>query len=242
MKIMNKKIYIIFFTAFLSFVVSGLKVYRPMNFTGHLITNVSSGFAVTGVFNYVPEASYTEPVPYCQMTNYVSGLGSSSITTNQIFHIYDNGVEIVKLGFFQGYLTTSEDVGGTAEYLKFEAETRNDTNYYSHSNTTNPEEITIKKSGWYKINYEVCWFQNSGDNGRHVMHTWITVNGSESIPSSSYSYTRDDSYGQYNSCVATFIFEVTLPDAKIKLGAQRVNGTHDPQALANKSWILIEKI
>ncbi len=56
------------------------------------------------------------------MTNYVSELGTSSITTNKIFQINENGVNIVKLGFFQGYLTTSKDVGGTVEYLKFEAE------------------------------------------------------------------------------------------------------------------------
>jgi hypothetical protein len=239
---MNKKLYIFFFLISLNFIAYGMKVYQPTDFTDNLITNVSSGFAVTGVFKYVPEASSTEPVPYWQMTNYVSDLGTSSITTNKIFQINDDGVDIVKLGFFQGYLTTNKDVGGTAEYLKFEAETRNDTNYYSHSNTTNPEEVTIKKTGWYKISYEVCWFQNPGDNGRHIMHTWVVNNGSEIIPSSSYSYTRDDNYGQYNSCVATFIFEVTMPDSKVKLAAQRVSGSYDPQALSDKSWILIEKI
>jgi len=57
------------------------------------------------------------------------------------------------------------------------------------------------------------------------MHVWAENNGSVIIPSSSYCYTRDDNYGQYDSCVATFITEVISENIKIKLGAQRVDGT-----------------
>ena len=219
----------------------GLKVYLPSNFTGQSISNISVNVTSTGIFEYVREATGTEPVPYWQMTNYVSGLGSSSITTNEVLNISDNGVDIVKVGFFQGYLTVLQEVSNTIDHLKFGAETRKDDDFFSHSISVNPDEILVKKSGWYKISYEVCWFQNSGDNDRHVMHTWVDLNGSKILPSSSYSYTRDDNYGQYDSCKATFVKEVSA-GGKIMLSARRISGSYSPQALSNQTWILIEKI
>ena len=51
--------------------VAAMKVYQRTDFTGKVVTNVSTVFAATGVFAVVPKAFTTEPVPYWQLTNYV---------------------------------------------------------------------------------------------------------------------------------------------------------------------------
>ncbi|MCK5852186.1 hypothetical protein KAH27_04065 [bacterium] len=59
----------------------GMKVHQDSDFTGKIITNISSAFSVTGVFTYVPEASANEPVPYWQMTNEID---AAAIPTTSI--------------------------------------------------------------------------------------------------------------------------------------------------------------
>lgn len=54
---------------------TGMRVHQATDFTGKVVTNISTVYAVTGVVAVVPEASGSEPVPYWQMTNYVTGTG-----------------------------------------------------------------------------------------------------------------------------------------------------------------------
>ena len=49
-----------------------LKVHQHTDNTGHIITNISAAYSTTGVFQYVPPADTTKPVPYWQMTNTIN--------------------------------------------------------------------------------------------------------------------------------------------------------------------------
>ena len=46
-----------------------LTIRENTRFSGHIITNISTVYSGTGVFNVVPQASFREPVPYWQLTN-----------------------------------------------------------------------------------------------------------------------------------------------------------------------------
>lgn len=62
-------------------VASALTIYEKTRFDGNDITNISTTFSSTGVFQVVPEASVSEPVPYWQMTNEVQSASNSLYVT-----------------------------------------------------------------------------------------------------------------------------------------------------------------
>lgn len=58
-----------------------MKIYQRADFQGNVISNISTAYAETGIVKVVPQATYTEPVPYWQMTNYVANASTSADLT-----------------------------------------------------------------------------------------------------------------------------------------------------------------
>lgn len=156
---------------------------------------------------------------------------------------------VTRGGFFQSVASVAGTYTGTgSESISFGLETRKDTSYYTHSNDidSSPEEITIEHTGWYRFSYAISWDNDLAN--RSCMKAWVSDDGAAITPSHSYCYLRYNTYGKYESNVATFIAEITAGsviklcvDGQSNVGAFGASAC-DCDTIANQVWLLIERI
>ena len=101
---MKTKIIILILMVFWTFYIQAIKVHQPTDFTGNIITNISSAAAVTGLFTFVPEAKLNEPVPYWQMTNEINpvvSVASGECDTNRLDVLFGTNYTMTSICVWQ---------------------------------------------------------------------------------------------------------------------------------------------
>lgn len=155
---------------------------------------------------------------------------------------------VIRNAFYQGQSTTSQTCTGPELDIEFDADTRIDTDYYTHSITVNPEQITIDTAGWYKISYNINLDQDVND--RREYRGYVQDDGTPIAESYSYVYLRTNSEeGKYGTLTATFLVNVAASSV-LKLSMQGIDtgaswgdvGAADADTLANQTWVMIEKV
>lgn len=96
------------------------------------------------------------------------------------------------------HLRNSSDGGenmNTNSYVavEFGTELFKDSDYFTHSNTTDTSEITVIKAGYYEVNYSIQW-ENTGTN-RAVVQTLIHRNGNTVVETENMAYSRGAGWG-----------------------------------------------
>jgi len=117
-------------------------------------------------------------------------------------------------------------------------ETYKDSDYYTHSTSSNTSRIYVLNSGLYKITYSVNY---SGDNSRKNIRTRIRINGSTyQTIGLSYSYTRNNSnsYGNNN---ASCLLSLSANDY-FEIMADQVGDSGDADLIEDESWVMVEFI
>ena len=152
---------------------------------------------------------------------------------------------VIRKGFIQVYAGSAQTSTGATMNINFTAQTRKDTTYYTHSTSTNTDQITITEAGDYRISYNVNWDSDLAD--RCCMRAWVTDDGAAIVPSYSYCYIRFNTYGRFGTNSGTFIATIAASSV-IRLATRGQAGTGafgsgcDNDTIANYSWITIEKI
>ncbi len=169
----------------------------------------------------------------------VQGSGDTSIGGN-----LDVAGACNRGGLFQGVAATAQIAigSGAAVPIEFDAETLVDTDFYTHSTSSNPEQITILATGFYKISYGINFDQDDLD--RSNMRGWVEDDSAEVDASYSHSYVRGINQGvKFSSCTASFLAEIGA-NSVIELHTQVVDFSAgaDVDTIADQSWILIEKV
>lgn len=149
-------------------------------------------------------------------------------------------------GFFQATVGTSQTHASTAELAhNFTSEQRKDVDYYTHSTSSKAEEVTVLKTGWYRISYSISF--DSDTNDRIAYRGYVEDDGAEISPSDSYTYSRSITYARHATVQNTFITHITANSVievhtQIYQGAGNFGETADTDTIVDESWILIEKI
>ena len=152
---------------------------------------------------------------------------------------------IQRLGFFQGVADASQTSTGADMAIEFTAESRDDTDYYTHATGVDPEQITVLKAGDYRISYGVSW--DSDFNNRCTMRAWVEDDSAEIVPSKSYCYIRYNTFGKFGTNQASFIATIAANSViELHTDGQATTGAFgsgcDADTIANECWITIEAI
>ena len=107
--------------------------------------------------------------------------------------------------------TTMQQHDSTAD-LAIEWKTQDTTNgNFTHSTSTNPEQITCNTAGWLDIRYGIMYDQDDG--ARLNTEAYITLNGTRVEKSvSRKTYYRGVAYGKYGDESRAFYLEVAVSD------------------------------
>lgn len=112
-------------------------------------------------------------------------------------------------------------------------------NIFSHSVSTNPDVITINRTGLYRITYNVC--TDNQTNGRKTVRSYCFLNGTTTVPASvAYSYQRNLTDDRASNCSDFFVNLNASDTLQLFCEDRGSNGASD--AVANESGINIEFI
>ena len=118
-------------------------------------------------------------------------------------------------GFFMAYsFTGNQSFNGASEDIDFVNEKCED-NQYKHSTSTNPDEITLMETGWYKVSYNIN-FENDGTD-RTDIRVGCVWNSTYQAGSYSFTYLRSGTFGDNGTCSATILINVTIAERVLKL-------------------------
>ena len=205
-----------------------LEVFNSANGGGVLIENTGTGTTL----QVNDEASDTSP--FVIDANGDVGIGTTTINDK----LQVNGA-VLRDGFFMA--RRSSDQAGfdnTAQNIDWNAQVRYDTDYYTHSTSSNPDQITIDVTGWYRISYHVnIW---NDDYNRQSVRNWVEDDGTEIVGSLSLVYVRTNGQGEYSSSGNSFIAYIAASSV-ITVVTQSTRGTADYRVYRN-SQITIERI
>ena len=105
--------------------------------------------------------------------------------------------------------------------------------------------VTLKKIGNYMVTYTINWDCVS-INDRVVLKSYFSGGGTEQ--GSSYTYLRDDNFGDFGSTSSTFFLEATTADVEYsvvsvcKIGSGAFGATFDGLLYISGSTVVVEYI
>jgi hypothetical protein len=122
---------------------------------------------------------------------------------------------------FQGIDTTGDMVvDNTDKTIEFDFEAIKD-DYYSHSTTVNPGEVTILQAGLYKVTASVTVSTrslNAGIRGNPILHVWVdSGSGFVKQPDNMGGYIREDGAERLSASITGVGFFEFNANDKIKI-------------------------
>jgi hypothetical protein len=127
---------------------------------------------------------------------------------------------------------------GALTDIDWTAEVREDSNYYTHSGTS--DNITVLQTGWYRISY--CINFDNRSNDRSCFRVEVYDDGSEIAGSLSSIYSRNSGNSRYVHCSNSFIANITANSViDVRTKGQGRTGDFDYNVLT-QSQITIERI
>jgi len=125
----------------------------------------------------------------------------------------------------------------TAYYPTWDTQTHIDTSHFTHSTSTNADNITVNVAGVYNIIGNFT-FNNSTGVQRNTLRVLPRLNGTNINEAATYDYDRGTDYGQFSNNKVNTIVECSANDViDFQIYGQNVDGT--PVLDATFSEILI---
>lgn len=136
---------------------------------------------------------------------------------------------------------TIPDAGGTIT-VPMDEQVMVDDDFYIHSRTVNPSRVTVKNQGLYRVYYSLWWNNKSAAMGapsNQAVRAYVLKNGDTYLPSESTQWTTSN----YNNVSQSALTIITMNQGDyIELGCNQSGGGKDSQTIANRSWLVIERI
>jgi len=122
--------------------------------------------------------------------------------------------------------------------IDWTTESYKDSDYYTHSNASNPSRIYATNAGLYKVTYTVNY---NGDNSRKNVRTRLRINGTtyETV-GTAYSYTRTTTDNS-GSNVASFLIPLTAGQY-FEIMSDRQGSSGTGSLISDESWVIVEFI
>ena len=161
----------------------------------------------------------------------------------KIFLVYIGGTWTSVPGeaiFAGAYTTGSQAVDGTNRWVPWDTEYRKDAGVFSHSTSSNKDEITVLEAGDYLIEADVTFNHTAGATDSRV-DVAVTVAGSDLTYSLARAVGNSGNDNQQTVRVQAYVAAVAA-NSIIKVKATRGAGTGTISLLANGSRITIRRV
>lgn len=151
-------------------------------------------------------------------------------------------------GIFAATATSAQTCTGPELDINLNSSIQADTTYYTHDTGSNPEQVTVLKTGLYRITYGINLDQDVND--RRCYRGYVQDDGTAIEHSRSMIYLRtSNEEARYGTLTTSFIASITA-NSVIKLSMQGIDslaawgavGAADADTIADQVWLNIEKI
>ena len=114
--------------------------------------------------------------------------------------------------------------GGTI-YANFGSQSHIDTDTFTHSTSTNSDNITVDRAGLYQIIGNFV-FINAAASARNTVRVSVRVNGTTQNTTASFDYDRGSSYGEFSNNKINTIIDLNANDViDFEVFGQNIDGT-----------------
>jgi hypothetical protein len=172
-----------------------------------------------------------------------------SITTNATTDtVTITNTAVTSIDCFAAYTSQnlSLAVSGTEYYVEFDNVSISDTSVFSHSTTTNPENITVLAAGRYEVSFGFVAL--NGNNQIATVQGYISINN-VAVPSFSFLQLNTTTVGQYvGTALSTYIYDLDANDVinatafPTYVGGSTGTITVNPSGYDGSTYITIKKI
>jgi len=155
-----------------------------------------------------------------------TGTADSVISFDEAFRLNKTtGVDFVVKRI---HLTQTADQsiteGGTI-YANFGSQSHIDTDTFTHSTSTNSDNITVDRAGLYQIIGNFV-FINAAASARNTVRVSVRVNGVTQNTTASFDYDRGSSYGEFSNNKINTIIDLNANDViDFEVFGQNIDGT-----------------
>jgi len=216
------------------------------NFT---ITNSDLGSS-QNIFKNIAVSSQTTIVADSNNDTLTLAAGTGiSITTNATTDtVTITNTAVTSIDCFAAYTSQnlSLAVSGTEYYVEFDNVSISDTSVFSHSTTTNPENITVLAAGRYEVSFG--FVAVNGNNQIATVQGYISINN-VAVPSFSFLQLNTAAVGQYvSTALSTYIYDLDANDVinatafPAYVGGSTGTITVNPIGYDGSTYITIKKI
>lgn len=147
-------------------------------------------------------------------------------------------------GIFAAYTTTAQTCTASFSDIEWEAQRRADADF-THSTTTNADEITINVAGEYRLTVDIAT-ENTGGADRSESYAFVQQDdggGYAVVPASeTWFYNRDSTHGTTAGSITLVITAVAGTKIKVRCLRNSDNSTNTIQLVANACRIYLERI
>ena len=120
--------------------------------------------------------------------------------------------------------TTSITEAATG-YFTWNTQTKIDTDTYTHSISTDADNITILKAGLYNIIGNFT-FGNATSSARNTVRVRVRVNGTAINSTMSYDYDRGSTYGEFSNNKLNTVLDLAVNDVvDVEWYGKNIDGT-----------------
>lgn len=175
---------------------------------------------------------------------YWTGSVNSNTTQNSsmtVLRLNKNNpfISLTNTGTANDQQLTADD---TDTDMNWNSQTEIDTDFYTHSTSTNPDEITLKQAGKYLVCYTNYWERLTDDATRTGVYERLQLDGTTVPGTFSNNYIRGSQSGEsilksHNNAIT--LIETTSADQVVKLTAAREAGAITCERKSTESSIQI---
>ena len=174
--------------------------------------------AVSGQTNIVADSNN-------DTLTFAAGTGISITTNATTDTVTITNTAATSISCFSGYSSTgiALTTDGALYDFGIDTETIKDSSVFTHSTSTDPDEITVLVTGTYEISYSAAMINtNSTTNDAAVVNVYIYKNGSSLVSAlntvQNVAHLNTSNYNYYNQIANSYIVSLTANDV-IKLVA-----------------------
>lgn len=134
----------------------------------------------------------------------------------------------------------NQTVNGSQLAILWDTETRKDGNVFTHSTSSNKDQIVVKEAGWYEVTYNVG-VRVTATNGQNTYNSRVTLNGSAVADSGSSADLLYAGTTLRCNMNATVLINCAANDI-IRIEVVRASGSSTSSTLAEASRVRIRRI
>jgi hypothetical protein len=137
----------------------------------------------------------------------------------------DEVIGVVKRVHLKQTSNATSITNAATGYFTWNTQTKIDTDTYTHSTSTDADNITIRKAGLYNIIGNFT-FGNAASSARNTVRVRVRVNGTAINSTMSYDYDRGLDYGEFSNNKLNTVLDLAADDVvDVEWYGQNIDGT-----------------